>query len=380
MKKIICLLPAVCLLFALAACGAEKSEPEITEWTRQGYYTDENENMLSVTRMDDVADPGWYVGFFSGEDPIEDSYGGIVPQEGNSLHGSLTSGGDRPALTVTVTEEGEDGLQLAIESGETFHFKVFDMPTASIFVSINTEGWGNIAFAEGEEAPEIDPEYPYQSAQINLGEPAVHTFLAWPNEGSRFVKWTKNGEDFSTEPQISVLLDESADFIAVFEEDPDGQNPDTEICSGVEMVNPWREISEAEAKALFPQSVVIPEGAVDAEWRILDSAADPSGMPGALVQLSFILDGTCFTAREQLTGDPEADISGMYYDWIYQLDDTLKNWGESPCHLYRFFGEEGYADLCTWYDAESGTSYSVAVTADDLDGFDLIAIAEALHG
>ena len=80
MKKIICLLPAVCLLFALAACGAEKSEPEITEWTREGYYTDENENMLSVTRMDDVADPGWYVGFFSGENPIEDSYGGIVPQ------------------------------------------------------------------------------------------------------------------------------------------------------------------------------------------------------------------------------------------------------------------------------------------------------------
>ena len=191
----------------------------------EGYYTDENENMLSVTRMDDVADPGWYVGFFSGENPIEDSYGGIVPQEGNSLHGSLTSGGDRPALTVTVTEEVEDGLQLVVEGGETFHFKVFDMPTASILVSINTEGWGNIAFAEGEEAPEIDPEYPYQSAQINLGEPAVHTFLAWPNEGSRFVKWTKNGEDFSTEPQISVLLDESAEYVAVFAEDPDWQNP-----------------------------------------------------------------------------------------------------------------------------------------------------------
>jgi hypothetical protein len=39
------------------------------------------------------------------------------------------------------------------------------------------------------------------------------------------VKWTKNGEDFSSEPQITVLLDESADFVAVFQEDPDWQNP-----------------------------------------------------------------------------------------------------------------------------------------------------------
>jgi hypothetical protein len=40
-----------------------------------------------------------------------------------------------------------------------------------------------------------------------------------------FVKWTKNGEDFSTEPVITVLLDESAEFVAVFEEDPGWQNP-----------------------------------------------------------------------------------------------------------------------------------------------------------
>ena len=40
-----------------------------------------------------------------------------------------------------------------------------------------------------------------------------------------FVKWTKNGEDFSTEPVITVLLDESAEFVAVFEEDSDWQNP-----------------------------------------------------------------------------------------------------------------------------------------------------------
>ena len=100
-----------------------------------------------------------------------------------------------------------------------------EMPKATIFVSINTEGLGNIAYAEGETAPEIDPEQPFQSTQINLAEPATFSIVAWPQVGNRFVKWTKNGEDFSTEPQITAALEESTDFVAVFEEDPDWQNP-----------------------------------------------------------------------------------------------------------------------------------------------------------
>ena len=59
MKKRISLLLVFCMVFALAACGEKKTEPEIKEWTRQGYFMDENENMLSVTWMDDVDEPGW---------------------------------------------------------------------------------------------------------------------------------------------------------------------------------------------------------------------------------------------------------------------------------------------------------------------------------
>lgn len=103
--------------------------------------------------------------------------------------------------------------------------KPTEAPEAKIFVTVNTEGMGNIDTIEGETAPVINPEYPYQSTQINLAEPTVYTFLAWPQAGNLFVKWTKNGEDFSTEPQITVTLDESADFVAVFEDDADWQNP-----------------------------------------------------------------------------------------------------------------------------------------------------------
>ena len=224
MRKRVCRLLAICLVFSLTACG-KKAEPEIREWTRQGYFMDEDQNILSVTWMDDVDEPGWYVGAMLGEDMIEDSWGGMLPQEGNALRGTLTSSGSREDLTVAVTEDGPDGLLLAVEGGGTYRFKEYEMPTASVVVNINTEGWGNIAYAEGDRAPEIDTEYPMQSGYLGLEAPATYTILAWPRAGNRFVRWTKNGEDFSTEPQVTLLLDESAEYVAVFEEDPDWQNP-----------------------------------------------------------------------------------------------------------------------------------------------------------
>ena len=228
MKKTLCLLLAFAMLLALAACGGAApapeagQEPEVKEWTRTGYFTDENDNMLSVTWMEDLDEPGWYVGVMIGELMT----GTTLPQEGNSLHGNLNAWDESAEpLIATVTEEGEDGLLLVFEGGETYHFKEMELPEAKIFITINVEGDGAIEYAEGEQAPEIDPEYPFQSAVINLAEPTTHTVVAWPRTGNLFVKWTKNGEDFSTEPQFTAPFDESADYVAVFEPDPDWVNP-----------------------------------------------------------------------------------------------------------------------------------------------------------
>ena len=250
MKKLISIAICAIMLLALAACagdrptdnagettvppsepapteaGQTETEPPAAEWTRSGYFCDDSGNILSITWMDDVDEPGWYVGCMLGEDLMEDSWSGMLQQEGNALRGVLSSSGSKDDLTVTVSEEGADGVLLTVEGGSTHHFTPYDIPEATIFVTINTEGWGGmIEYAEGEEAPVIDPEWPYQSAQINLAEAATYTFAAAAEAGNRFVKWTKNGEDFSAEPIITVLLDESADFVAVFEEDPDWQNP-----------------------------------------------------------------------------------------------------------------------------------------------------------
>ena len=223
MKKLICLILTVCMLFALAACGETKpAEPEIKAWTRQGTYEDESGNHLIVNLSETEGYEGWAISLMlEGE-----AAGWIIQQEGNALRGNL-NGWDENAepLNVTITEEGEDGLKLEVEGGETYHFTPMDVPKATIVVTVNVEGMGHIAYAEGEQAPEIDPEFPAQSAYIGLAEPTVHSFLAEPEAGNLFVKWTKNGEDFSTDRQITLLLDESAEYLAVFEEDPNWQNP-----------------------------------------------------------------------------------------------------------------------------------------------------------
>ena len=224
LKKMICLLLALCMVFAMTDRSIQ-AEAELEDWTRQGVFADENENILSVTWMDDVVEPGWYVGVMLGEDLIEDSWGGILPQDGNTLHGTLSSSGSRGDLTVTVSEDGPDGILLAIEDGETYHLKGYELPEASVVITFSTEGWGNIDYAEGDQAPEADTEYPTQSGYIGLEAPETYTFLAWPRAGNQFVKWMKNGEDFSTDPQFTVLLDESAEYVAVFEEDPNWRNP-----------------------------------------------------------------------------------------------------------------------------------------------------------
>ena len=111
---LILIVAMACMLFA--ACGGGKSDKD--EWTREGYFTNEDENMLSVMYMEDVDDPGWYVGFMNGENTSDDSYGGIVEVENGTLHGNLNSFGPNGDIVITVSEEGEDGMRAEVEGGE----------------------------------------------------------------------------------------------------------------------------------------------------------------------------------------------------------------------------------------------------------------------
>ena len=125
----------------------------------------------------------------------------------------------------------------------------------------------------------------------------------------------------------------------------------------------------------------IPDGAEDEAWSIMDSAADESANIGPLVQATFTMDGMEFTARAQYGVAAETDISGMYYDWTAAENVTLANWGDGNMEgtVCRYVGDGEMTDLCTWYDIEVGISYSLSVSAADLDGFDIQAIAEMMY-
>ena len=100
-----------------------------------------------------------------------------------------------------------------------------------------------------------------------------------------------------------------------------------------------------------------------------------------LLQLSFDLDGQHYTARMQATDDAEADISGMNYAWADEMERSLHNWaeGQLTAKCFRFNGGNEYdAELCTWFDPDTGISYAVGVRSEDLDGFDLLAMAEQM--
>lgn len=212
-KKALCLILSVLMLCSLAACGAKKQSDEDFVWTRQGYFTDADQNMLYVLPSEDKDHPGWTVGCFLGDE----MHGWYIQQEGRTLHGNLTSEYlEEDDFIVTVSEEGEDGLLLEVEGGEAYHFVPMDVPEAAFAATVNTEGDGQIAYAKEGEELEFDDEFPSQSAYIGLAEAETYQFAAKPDEGWKFVKWTLNGEEYSRDPEITVEITEDSDFIAVF--------------------------------------------------------------------------------------------------------------------------------------------------------------------
>ena len=217
MKKIVCIALAVLMVCSLAACGAKQEAPagSLGDWTREGAYQDEAGNILSIGKMDNDGTEGWYVSAILGE--AMDMYGGFIAPDGNQLKGELPDVEKDGAIDVTVSEDGEDGVLLEIKGGETYHFAPAPPLEGYAEIMLNTEGLGQVAYAEEGGEPEFDDEYPAQSAQLSLIEGQTYVFAAKPDEGWKFVKWTKDGADFSTDEQITVPITEDAEYVAIFD-------------------------------------------------------------------------------------------------------------------------------------------------------------------
>ncbi len=162
----------------------------------------------------------------------------------------------------------------------------------------------------------------------------------------------------------------------------DGTDVVTEAASEVVgIANPWVEITEEEANANCARLFHVPEGATEQVWSMCEALGNPEEYLGSLVQLKFKLYDMEFTARAQQGAAEDADIAGIYTDWTVGPEDVqFANWaaGNMTGKTYRAVGESDYTDLVTWYDIEVGIAYSLSVTASDLEGFDIVAVADQM--
>lgn len=134
-----------------------------------------------------------------------------------------------------------------------------------------------------------------------------------------------------------------------------------EIMTG--LANPYEEVSEEEMTARIGFYLGIPENATNLSYVVINGAN--------IGQVTFDLDGYTYTARVKATADYE-DISGYYYDWTSQEDINV-SWCEGK--YCRYEGEDIKIAVCTWCDIVPGVSYSLSVEGNNLDGVDIVNVA-----
>ncbi|MCR5419311.1 MAG: hypothetical protein K6E84_10380 [Lachnospiraceae bacterium] len=182
----------------------------------------------------------------------------------------------------------------------------------------------------------------------------------------------------TAEPETAEAEQEVSEEAAASEET---EGAAEEESGETQMANPWKECTEEDAKAACPRLFKAPEDAVVNGWSMMEVESNENGIPGPLVQMDFRMAGVDFCARAQYGVDENEDIAGMYYDWAATESVTLANWGGGNMtgKLTRYMEEGWTVDLLTWYDYEIGIAYSLSAEAEDLDGFDLQAVAEQMY-
>lgn len=146
------------------------------------------------------------------------------------------------------------------------------------------------------------------------------------------------------------------------------KNSSTETEPMAGMPNPWQyEVSPEEVQKMVNESFTIPEGAENVVYGIMESEK--------LAEVQFDLDGVSYCARMEPAKE-FTDISGMYYTWDAEGVDQV-NGIDAEVHRY-ISDEEEDADNVLFYDADKQMMYSISATAPDLDGFDLVAVADTV--
>lgn len=86
----------------------------------------------------------------------------------------------------------------------------------TVLVKVNTDGLGEIAVSETGETPAFDDQYPMSSAFTHVKKGGTVALNARGRDDWQFVKWTKDGEYFAQEAEITAAVEADTEFVAVF--------------------------------------------------------------------------------------------------------------------------------------------------------------------
>ena len=134
------------------------------------------------------------------------------------------------------------------------------------------------------------------------------------------------------------------------------------------IANPWEDVTIESLAETTRFIFGLPEGAENAACRLLRSEN--------LAELDFTWANGDYCARIQAISLAEGemtDISGMYYEWEHEEEISFRG---HPGTIAIARDGDLWAERCMWYDFDAGLMYSLSVTAADVDGLDLAALAE----
>lgn len=142
---------------------------------------------------------------------------------------------------------------------------------------------------------------------------------------------------------------------------------ETETMAG--MANPWVETDAKGFSEKMGIDLNVPEGAENVSYYIMD---------GKLGEMNFTWKGADCCARCKASGSWE-DISGLYYDkWDKEEACKVKHC-EGKTRSVMDQGRNLQIRNCMWIDMVPGIMYSLTAEAKDLNGFDELALAEAVY-
>ena len=139
-----------------------------------------------------------------------------------------------------------------------------------------------------------------------------------------------------------------------------------------ETANPWVDMTEEELWQTAGVTLNLPEGAQATAFRWL---AEES-----LAEMDFTLDGDEYCARVKpaaLEAGQVENISDMYFAWENEEKVTVGHCEGTLGQAQT--GSQDFVELCLWYDLVPGLMYSLSVSTTDLDGLDLVAVAEMVY-